>query len=196
MVCTINSKDRCLTSCWHGGLSGYVARYCNVTGHHAAAKHRCERAIAEMRLADRPFVAMFLSVELELSVADAGLGHTDLARARLDDLLVLHGRSDNPLTRGRIHEAYARASALAGDWESFRHHLEETRNWFKRTGTSALISQAERLRTLDLTRSEPPPMGAARLSPATRQTRKPAALDPARVSDAPAAPAKARTEDS
>jgi hypothetical protein len=128
---------------------------------------------------DRAFVALFLGPELELAVADAGLGNVGAARTRLDELLRLHDKSDNPLTRGRIHEACARVAASTRDWPGFRHHLEETRNWFRRTGTPALIGQAERLRTLDPTRSEPPPSAATgRYMPATREMKRPVTLDP------------------
>jgi hypothetical protein len=102
-------------------------------------------------------VALFLNVELESIVADAGLGDVAVARNRLDDLLRLHHESQNPLTHGRLHETYARVAALVCDWPTFRHHCEETRIWYGATGSASLVSRAERLRVLDFSRSAPPP---------------------------------------
>jgi hypothetical protein len=125
-------------------------------GRHAEAKALCERALSQLTEADRPFVTLFLNIEIELACADAGLGAGAQAQARMQALSTYHAESDNPLTHGRIHEAYVRIHARAGEWPAFREHLDAMRSWYNRTGTAALIARVERLRALDPIQSNRP----------------------------------------
>jgi hypothetical protein len=161
-----------------GALWGYYARMLNIVGRHADARDACLRTLAHLGPEDRPFVALFLNLELELAVAEAGLGEHDAARGRLDELLAYHAASDNPLTRGRLHEAYTRVSALTQNWKSYRHHLEQTRSWYRGTGTPALISRVTALEALE-----------------PRVSDRPRASDRPRVSDRPRASERPRTSD-
>jgi hypothetical protein len=104
---------------------------------------------------------LFLNIELEIANADAGLGAFDQARARLNEIRNYHAASENPLTRGRIHEAYVRVAARAEDWPAFREHLDAMRSWYSRTGAASLIARAERLRTLDPVPSNRPGAGTS-----------------------------------
>lgn len=140
-----------------GAVCGYVARALNLLERHAEAKACAEQALSHLRPEDRPFVALFLNVEIELALANAALGNHTEARRQMDDLLAFHHASDNPLTRGRLHVAFAQVAARAGDWTTFRHHAEEARGWFQSTGASVLIARVDRLRALDPARSNPPP---------------------------------------
>lgn len=139
-----------------GALSGFFARGLNLLGRHAEARRICERTLSHLGPEDRPFVALFLACEIELAIAEAGTGDADAGLRRLDELLAYHAASDNPLTRGRLHEGHARLSALAEDWASYRHHLEETRSWYRATGTPALIARAEALAALARRNSDAP----------------------------------------
>ncbi|HEX2675380.1 MAG TPA: AAA family ATPase [Polyangiales bacterium] len=135
---------------------GYIARSLNVLERHRDAKELADRVLSHMEPGDRAFVALYLGVEIERAVAEAGLGDSAGAKRRLDELLEFHKHSDNPLTRGRLHEAYARVAAHAEDWPNFRHHLAETRSWFRGTGTPVLLARVDRLQALDPHRSVPP----------------------------------------
>lgn len=108
------------------------------------------------------FVALFLAAEVEHAVALAGVGRKAEAHALLDDLLHLHRKSDNPLTRGRIHEAVARVALIDGERDVFTHHLAETRSWFRATGTPSLIARSEALAAYARRSSMPPPEGSLR----------------------------------
>jgi hypothetical protein len=132
-----------------GVAYGSTAHALNYVGRHADAKVLCERALACLTAADRPFVTLFLQIELERACAEAGLGATAEARAHMQDLMRYHARSDNPLTRGRIHEAMVRISARARDWAAYREHFDAMRIWYSRTSAPALIARVERLRALD-----------------------------------------------
>jgi hypothetical protein len=139
-----------------GAVYGFIGRALNFVGRHREAKEKCEHALSKLTAADRPFVTLFLNLELELAAADAALGEVALGRARLDDLLRCHAGSDNPLTRGRIHETYVRLAARSEDWPLFREHLEAMRSWYTRTGTATLLARVERLRVLDPVQSDRP----------------------------------------
>jgi hypothetical protein len=142
-----------------GAAYGFSARSMNYVGRHADAKALCERALSQLTAADRQFVTLFLNIELELASADAALGAMPEALARLQELHRYHGESDNPLTRGRIHEAFVRMYARAGDWPAFREHLDAMHSWYNRTGTTSLIARVERLRALDPVQSNRPGAG-------------------------------------
>jgi hypothetical protein len=139
-----------------GAVYGFGARALNYTGRHVDAKAMCERALSQLTAADRPFVTLFLNIELELACAEAGLGAITEAQVRMQELNSYHADSDNPLTRGRIHEAFVRIYARAGDWPAFREHLDIMRGWYNRTGTASLIARFERLRALDPVQSNRP----------------------------------------
>lgn len=115
-----------------------------------------------MEQGDEAFVALFLAAEVERPVALAGVGRLDEANQALDRLFNLYGESQNPLTRGRLSEAGVRVALLAGDGDSFAHHLAETRSWFHATGTPALIARAEALAAYARRSSMPPPEGSLR----------------------------------
>jgi serine/threonine-protein kinase len=140
---------------WAASL-GSCARALNLAGMHADALRCCERVREHMREDDREFVAMFLTAEMELAVARAGLGDAVGAHEQLNQLLAFHSASDNPLTRGRIHEACARVAVLLDDRAAFKHHLVETRTWFRTTGSPTLIARAEMLSAYARISSKPP----------------------------------------
>lgn len=144
-----------------GAVCGFSARALNFGERHEEAKRLCEYSLSQLTEADRPFVTLYLNIELELAAAEAGLGAVAPARARLDDILHYHAHSDNPLTRGRIHEAYVRLAARSGDWPTFREHLEAMRNWYAQTSSASLIARVERLRVLDPVQSNRPNPGTA-----------------------------------
>lgn len=156
---------------WGAG-HGYCARALNMLGRPSEAKAVCEDALRHMDENDRPFVALYLGVELELIVADASLGLLDLARSRLAALKDFHKGSDNPLTQGRMHEAAARVAAATGNWDEFRRQLEHTRVWYQLTQSAALVGRVEALRALDPAHSA----SAGRIAPSTQRLTRAAAM--------------------
>jgi hypothetical protein len=166
-----------------GAACGFTARALNYCGRFSEAKALCEFALSHLTAADRPFVTLFLDVELELAGAEAALGDVAKGQARMLEISNYHAASDNPLTRGRIHEAYVRISARAGDWTTFREHLDAMRGWYNRTGTAALIARVERLRALDPIQSNRPGAraNAATITASERSPQNPADNDNAAV---------------
>lgn len=108
----------------------------------------CERALCEMTEEDRDFVGLFLQVDLQAAHADAGLGRTDLALARVDGLLHRFAPSGHPLALGLLHEARAQIAFHAGDEATYAADLAEVERLFRATGTPTLISKIEQLAAL------------------------------------------------
>lgn len=127
---------------------GFVAQGLSAAGQHAAAKEVCERALAQVTEADRAFVVLFIALDIQLAVAEAGLGQADAAFARLDRLLDRYAESEHPLALGLIHEARARIAWAQGRRDDYAHSLEQMDRWFRPTGTPGLIAKCERVAEL------------------------------------------------
>ena len=124
---------------------GALARAHNAAGDFERAKDVCMRALDHVTAEDLSFSAMNLVVELELALAEAGLGKHAIAAKQLDGLLEIHSSGDGPLTLGALHEARARVAFIAGDDDAFRRHASQMDRYYRRTGIASLIERAERL---------------------------------------------------
>jgi hypothetical protein len=125
-----------------------VAEWDNAQGRHADARAVCERALVTMTDADREYTTLFLQVDIQAAIADAGLGDVDAAMARLDSLLALHEGSEHPLTLGLLHEARGRIAYKAGRKRDYHFSLTQVERHFRATGTPLLIAKCERLAEL------------------------------------------------
>jgi hypothetical protein len=133
---------------WTTTIAGSASVY-NRHGYHRQARALCQRALDVMTDADRQYVGLFLDVELQLAIAEAGLDQFEQAVARLDRLLALHQPSQHPLALGLLHEARARVSYRAGKKREYHFHMTEMEKWFRPTGTPALIAKCERVAELE-----------------------------------------------
>ncbi|HEY6877825.1 MAG TPA: hypothetical protein VI299_07385, partial [Polyangiales bacterium] len=115
---------------------------------HAEARAMCEHALSTMRAEDREYVSLFLELELQTALADAGLSRFDEAFARIDGLLALHGPTQHPFALGSLHEVRARISYRAGKKREYHYHLTQMERWFRPTGTPTLIAKCERVAEL------------------------------------------------
>ena len=127
---------------------GLLARVYNERGLHAKAKTTCERALAHITDADREYVSLFLPVDIQMAIAEAGLGQGHAGLARIDALLERFRESDNPLVQGLLHEARAQIAWMGGRVEEYGLSLALVEHWLRRTGTPALIAKCERLAEL------------------------------------------------
>jgi hypothetical protein len=98
--------------------------------------------------ADREFVGLFLPIDIQMAVAEAGLGDVAAGLARIDGLLARFRDSQHPLVQGFLHEARARIAWMAGRTDEYSLSLSLVDHWFRRTGTPALIAKCERLAEL------------------------------------------------
>ena len=129
----------------------FLARGYNARKDYAAAKRVCEEMLTHISDADKEYVALFLAVDIEMALAQAGLGEVDAGLARIDALLARFRDSDNPLVQGLLHEARAKIAWMAGLVSEYSLSLTIVEHWFRRTGTSALVAKCERLADLQAT---------------------------------------------
>ncbi len=127
---------------------GFLARGKNELGLYQEAKDTCERALAHITDDDREFVSLFLPVDIQMAVAEAGLGDVEAGLARIDGLLERFRDSQHPLVQGFLHEARAKIAWMAGRADEYSLSLSLVDHWFRRTGTPALIAKCERLAEL------------------------------------------------
>jgi tetratricopeptide (TPR) repeat protein len=128
------------TSSW-----GTLATAYNHAQQYEKAKALCESVLAEVGEDGRDFVVFTLKLELQLCLAEAGLGNTQRAAEMLDALLDKYGRDRGPVTRTRLHQTRARVASLAGDLAAFERHLEAMGEAAKATDNPSLIAQWKRL---------------------------------------------------
>jgi hypothetical protein len=120
-----------------------LARAKNELGEHVEARRICVETIEHI---DRDFTALNLGVSVELCLAEAGLGETEQANRRLEELLERHAAWRNPVTMGALHRAGAQIAWLAQDVDAFDRHAAEVERWFRPTRNPALIAQCDGLR--------------------------------------------------
>jgi hypothetical protein len=80
-----------------------------------------------------------------LALAEAALGHLDIAVRLLDDAIAEAAPIGSPLLTGTLHEARARVALIAGDPLAYHQHRVETEHLFRATRNPVLIARAERL---------------------------------------------------
>jgi hypothetical protein len=129
---------------WSAAIA-YFARGLNDIGKHEHAKRVCEDALAQLTDAHRDYVTLFLTLDLQLAVADAGLKDYARALGRLDGLLTRFAACDHPLLQGSLHEARARICWAAGDVAGYQRSLSLVEYHFGSTATPALIAKIEQL---------------------------------------------------
>jgi hypothetical protein len=128
-----------------GATMAFWARGHNELGQHAEAKRVCEAAIAHLTDADREYSAHFLGLDIQLAIADAGLGAVRLGLERIDGLLLHFADCDHPLVHGLLHETRARISFVAGNISEYERSAAQVERWFLPTETPILIAKHQRL---------------------------------------------------
>jgi tetratricopeptide (TPR) repeat protein len=139
-----------------GATVGVLAWAYNETGQHARAAAVCNEALAKLDAADRLVVAINLRIEIQLALAEAGLGQRKAAAERLAALLALHGPEGGALTIGSLHRARAQLALMSGDREALEESCKQTEHWFRQTNNPVLIAQSERMVRLLWLSSAPP----------------------------------------
>jgi hypothetical protein len=157
---------------WTNGLASLAEAEIGLK-EHAAAKATCLRALERLGADDLMFSAQTLAVQIQLALAEAGLGETGQAALRLDALLEQHQPNQGPLTLGALHEARARVAELSGDGQAASQHWAEMERWYRSTSARSLahycdVLRAERRRS---GQGAPPDSGEEALEPVTQLER-------------------------
>jgi hypothetical protein len=159
-----------------GAQVGQLASVYNDLGQHARAEALCKEALAQLDEEDRMVVTMNLRIEIQLALAEAGLGRLDAAAARLDALLAKHQVQRGAVSMGSLHRARAQVAQQAGDRAALEEHCKQTEYWFRTTENPALIAQSERMVQLMRLSSSPPVEGGAEQTVVDRFADQPSLL--------------------
>lgn len=140
-----------------GGWSrnqGVLAHAYNQLGDHTRAKDICTHALSFRQAEDLSYVSVGLNVQIELAMAEAGLGNLALAARQLDALLVHNAPDESAITLGALHHARARVALLERDFPAAREHLRELSFRYRSTGVATLIEVVEVFKR-ELARAQP-----------------------------------------
>jgi tetratricopeptide (TPR) repeat protein/phage FluMu protein gp41 len=118
---------------------GVLARAYNGLGRHERAREICLEALSGLTDDDLRYVVIYMNIQVELALAEAALGHLDLAKSQLDSLLARHTPDGNPITRGNLHEAYLRVALRVGDVDTAGTQLALLEQQYRATDVVSLI---------------------------------------------------------
>jgi hypothetical protein len=122
-----------------------LARAYNGLNRFAEAKAAATGALAKLSPEDLMFPGMTLQLQIELALAEAGLGQHDVAAAQLDALIARHTPNEGPLTLGALHDARASVALRAQQEAVARQHVEMMERWYRTTDCPALIQHCDRI---------------------------------------------------
>jgi hypothetical protein len=132
---------------WSMTLS-LVAGVDNAAGRYREARAVCERVLCTMTEDDREYGMLFVQIDIQAAIAEAGLGDSDAAIARLGGLIARYEDSEHPLLLGLLHETLATIAYKVGRKRDYHFSLTQVERHFRGTGTPLLIAKTERLAEL------------------------------------------------
>jgi tRNA A-37 threonylcarbamoyl transferase component Bud32 len=141
----LDNDEPPLQSAGWGRGRGTFAGVLNLLGDHAKAREVCQHALAQLSHGDLKFPGLYLGLQIELALAQAGLGDLHGAAERLDALIREHTSHGGPLTLGELHEARVRVAAGMRDRAALEHHIERLLLWRSQCGEAALMARAQHL---------------------------------------------------
>jgi len=137
---------------WAATMSVVVRSY-NQVGDFAGARAFAARALSHVGEADREWAALFVPLDIQTAIADAGLGEVDSALSRLDHLIERFADCGHALVQGLLHEARAHICWEAGRLQDYESSRAQAERWLRPTQVPALLAKCEQLASL--TRSAP-----------------------------------------
>lgn len=129
---------------WQSAMAAH-ADALNHAGEHTRARELMLQALADWSPLDLELVFLRIPLERQLALADAALGNTADATARIDDLLGQYADKDHPLLVGLLHKTRAEIALVMRDPDTFeREHRHMTRQ-FHASKNPSLIAQCGQL---------------------------------------------------
>lgn len=149
--------DEALTR--YGALLERVSRTCNLgerfqcayvrvlraAGKYEQAITVCREVLARVKDEERPYVAFYHGVQLELGRCLAAIGKLEEAAAYLDEVCDAQATHANPLIHALSYLARAEVAVLQQDDACFRQQMERTEPWMRATQYAPLFGLARRL---------------------------------------------------
>jgi hypothetical protein len=132
---------------WAATMSAAVRSY-NQLGDFAGARAFATRALRHVSELDREWATLFVPLDIQTAIADAGLGEVDLALARLERSIARFADCDHALVQGLLHEARAQICWEAGRREEYDASRAQAERWLRPTQAPALLAKCEQLASL------------------------------------------------
>jgi hypothetical protein len=129
----------------YGNRVAALARAYNALGEHERARAACLPVLTALEPGDLAVAGLTLHVQLELLVAQAGLGEGEQATFGLDALLAQHAPHQGPLTLGELHTTGLEIALVRRDETRLRQHAAEAQRWYRGTGVPSLVQYADEL---------------------------------------------------
>jgi tetratricopeptide (TPR) repeat protein len=123
---------------------GHYARALLAKGQPERARQVCLASMDLFRPEDMEFVQHYVEVQRALALAEAQLGDTRGAAARLDALLERY-ENCGPVTLAILHQARARVALREGDRATYVQHLRAMEAAVRPTRNAAMMRQVELL---------------------------------------------------
>jgi tRNA A-37 threonylcarbamoyl transferase component Bud32 len=124
---------------------GVLAHAYNACADHARARAMCTATLERLTKTDLEFPAMNLGVQIELALADAGLGDQLSAAEQIATLLRVHEPFGGPLTLAALHGAGAQIAGSMQDSAAVEHHLACMERWCRAGRDPSLLARFERV---------------------------------------------------
>jgi hypothetical protein len=121
-----------------------LAAALNQLGRYEEARSLCLHVLSFLTPADLAFPALNLEIQLQLALAEAGLGNLQLAADQLDALIQKHLPNEGPLTLCALYETRAEVAVAMHDINALEIHLMRMQHWRSVTGDRSLIVRGER----------------------------------------------------
>jgi hypothetical protein len=129
----------------HANLVALLAHAYNRMERFGDGERIAKEQLALLTPDDLAIPAMTLPVQIELALAESGLGAHEAAAARLDALIAQHTPFEGPLTLGALHDARASVALRARQETVAQHHVEQMERWYRSTDSPPLIQHCDRV---------------------------------------------------
>ncbi|HEX6241851.1 MAG TPA: AAA family ATPase, partial [Polyangiales bacterium] len=124
---------------------GTLARAYNALGRHAEARELCLAAMRDADADEFDYVVPNLGMQIELALAEAGLGDFREARRQLQRLTDKHTANECPVTLGSLFEARARVAIMEKDSATAKQHLTRAEELVAPLGVASLTRRIRAL---------------------------------------------------
>ncbi len=126
--------------------AGHYAEVLNQIDDFEEAQRVCTKVLEHVSEDNRAFSLCYLEAQLQLAVAEAGLGQTSSAVARLDGLVDRARKAQHPLMWSAVHAIRAEMAIRNRSAADFAENFDALWELARATGNQAILGRASRLR--------------------------------------------------
>jgi tetratricopeptide (TPR) repeat protein len=140
----------------HSNLVAGLALTYSALGRFADAERVASAAVERLTAEDRAVPGLAHRVQIELALAQAGMGRHEEAATRLDAMIARHAPEEGPLTLGALYDARAKVARYANDAAAEETYVALMERWYRSTECPSLLQYCDRLARRRLKHEEHP----------------------------------------